>query len=155
MASILEHLEHEMNNYRESMENMTRTFMNQFLGLVRDYVECTMLISHQADLIGPTIPEGCLSGDCESPYPFILEFQVDTHLSHFQGKENLSSPSFARASPTETSISMPRECLDSSSLGEPEECEQYENDASVHDHDYDEVIILMLIRSSVTLRRAS
>ena len=92
MASILEHLEHEMNNYRESMENMTRTFMNQFLGLVRDYVECTMLISHEADLVGPTIPEGCLSGGCESPYPFIPEFQVDTHLSNFQGKEDISSP---------------------------------------------------------------
>jgi len=50
MAFRLEHLEHEMNNYSESIENTTRAFMEQFLGLVRDCVESIMCISHETDL---------------------------------------------------------------------------------------------------------
>jgi len=84
MAFRLEHVEDEMNNYRESIENMTRAFMNQFSRLVRDHVESTMPISHETNLrVGPPIREGCLLGDCESPYPFIPKFQVDAHLSDF------------------------------------------------------------------------
>ena len=72
VAYRLEHLDHEMNNSREYMENMIRTFMDQFSGLVRDDVESTMPISHEIDLtIGPTLPKSCLLGDCESLYPFI------------------------------------------------------------------------------------
>jgi len=84
MASRLEHLEHAMNNYSESIENMTRAFMDQFSGLVSDHVERTMHVSHETDLkVGPTILNGCLLGNCESPYPLIPEVQADTHLSDF------------------------------------------------------------------------
>jgi len=61
--------------------------------------------------------------------------------------EDISSPSFACASPIETSISMdiPEDVLilrdtliPLASLGEPEESKQYENDAGGHHHEYDD-----------------
>jgi len=50
MASRLNQLEHEMNTYRESMENMTCAFMNRFFELVKVHIESTMFVLLETDL---------------------------------------------------------------------------------------------------------
>ena len=75
MASRLENLDHRMKNYKEFMENITCVFMNQLSELVKSNLWSTVPILHETDLsIGPTMPEGCLLSDFESPYSFSPEF---------------------------------------------------------------------------------
>ena len=86
---------------------MTRTLIDQFSKLVRNHVESIVLMLHEAGLgIGPSLPKDSLLGEFESSSPFSSHFQVDTHLRDFEGKKYIFSPSYACASPIETSISM-------------------------------------------------
>jgi len=50
MTSRLEQFEHEMKNYKESMENMTGAFMDQFSKLVKSYAENTMPVLDETNL---------------------------------------------------------------------------------------------------------
>ena len=60
----------ELNSYEEFVENMTRTLIEQVLGLVKGYVESTMPVLNDNKLrVGPTSPKGFLLGDFESSYP--------------------------------------------------------------------------------------
>ena len=64
-------LDREVKNYREFMENMTCRLIDQFSKLVKSHAENTMRVLHETKLrVGPTIPEGCLLDNFESPYPF-------------------------------------------------------------------------------------
>jgi len=58
-VSRLKQLEHEMKNYRESMDNMTSTLIDQFSKLIKGHEEITMRVLHETNLrVGPTTSEG-------------------------------------------------------------------------------------------------
>ena len=101
----LEQLEQEMKTYGEFMETMTSILINQFLELVKSYVESIVHVFRKTDLsIVPSLLEGHLLGDFKSSSPSIFKFQVD--ICDFEGKNDTSSPSFACVYPLETSFSM-------------------------------------------------
>jgi len=120
------------------MENMTRTLINHFSELVKGHVE-----SNDTDLmVRPTTPKGCLLGDFESSYPLSSKSGVDTPLCDFEVKNDMFSPSFAYASPLETSTSLdtpedvpiiPNPSFHLALLGELEEGDGFESDASSDD----------------------
>jgi len=91
--------------------------------------------------------DDCLLADFNSAYPFSPKFQVDTHLSNFEGKKYISSTFLTCTSPIVTSLSMdtPEDISNIHDLSTPlvsleesKESEECEGDASVHDHAHDD-----------------
>jgi len=102
-------------------------------------------VLYEIDLrVGPFQPDDCSLGDFESCPPLSLKFHIDAPLCDFERDYDISSPSFAYASPLDTSISIdtledvliiPKPLTPLASLGRLKESVEYESDASVHDHD--------------------
>ena len=134
-------IQQELKSCEGSMDNMTRTLIDQFLELVKGHVKSNMPVPHDTDLrVGPTTPKGFLLGDFEYSYHLSSKSGVDTPLCDFEVMNDISSPSFAYASPLETSTSLdtfddvliiPNPSLTFASLGEIEEGDGFETDASL------------------------
>lgn len=79
-----------MKCYKQSMENMTRTLIDQFSELVKGHVDDIVPVSQGIDLrVGPTTPEGCLLGDFEFSYPLSSKSLADTLLCDFKVKNDI------------------------------------------------------------------